>query len=219
MNRSDLAYDRYTTNGNDEWLLRIGPADAPALLVLPPLFEELNRLRATIVGTMRLLAERGWRCLLPDLPGTGESVRALETLTWADWRGAAADCAPSDLRATIAFRGGALLDDAIAVGCAWRLSPVSGASLVRDLDRTALTDDSATGGYSPSEALRAGLKAAQPAVRPRLRTLRLSTDPAAADCRIEAAPLWRRAEPQSSSQLKDILASDIDNWARACAAC
>ena len=57
--------------------MRIGAADAPPILFVPPLFEEMNRTRALIAAIMRALAARGYGCWLPDLPGTGESLRAL----------------------------------------------------------------------------------------------------------------------------------------------
>ncbi len=51
--------------------------DAPAILFVPPLFEEMNRTRALIVAVMRRLAKRGHGCWLLDLGGTGESERDL----------------------------------------------------------------------------------------------------------------------------------------------
>ena len=57
--------------------MRIGRADAPAILFVPPLFEEMNRTRALIAAVMRRLAKRGHGCWLLDLGGTGESERDL----------------------------------------------------------------------------------------------------------------------------------------------
>ena len=84
-----LYYDRYSVNGRDEWLMRIGEAEAPPILFLSPLLEEMNRTRALLAGIMRAVAARGFGCWLPDLPGTGESERALEDCDWTDWRDAA----------------------------------------------------------------------------------------------------------------------------------
>jgi pimeloyl-ACP methyl ester carboxylesterase len=81
-----LRYDRFRVNGHDEWLMRVGPEDGPAVLFVPPLFEEMNRTRALLAAVMRELANKGFCCTLPDLPGTGESERALQTCGWADWR-------------------------------------------------------------------------------------------------------------------------------------
>jgi len=217
VSAGDLFYDRYTTTGTEEWLLRIGPAEGPLLLFLPPLFEELNRTRAMLVRTMRALASRGWTCLLPDLPGTGESLRPLETVDWTAWRAAAADAAPGALAGTVAVRGGCLLDDAAGGPCAWRLSPVDGAVLLRDLARTGLIDDAATGGYAPGADLSEPLSGASPASTARVRTVRLASDPAEAARKLDAPPIWRRAEPQTGSALADVIAGDIDLWVRACA--
>ena len=77
MSAAGLAYETYQSQGGPEWMMRIGAAEAPPILFVAPLFEEMNRTRALIVATMRRLAERGFGCWLPDLPGTGESERAL----------------------------------------------------------------------------------------------------------------------------------------------
>src|SRR5687767_1953312 len=91
-------------------MMRIG--DGPALLFLPPLFEEMNRTRALLAATMRALAARGFGCWLPDLPGTGESERALEAVSWTDWREAAAEAfKAAGAVASVGLRGGTLLDD------------------------------------------------------------------------------------------------------------
>lgn len=200
--------------------MRIGDEAAPALLFLPPLFEELNRTRAFLAATMRRLAGMGFGCWLPDLPGTGESERSLETVSWDEWRAAAAAAAEAvgEMAAVIGIRGGALLDDAAEAPCTWRFAPAPGASFARDLARAGLMTEGGGGGYAPSPALLAGLAAAEPAPAGRLRTARLSTDRAEADLKLEGPPLWRRAEPQTSSELSDAIASDLTQWLRTCAA-
>jgi hypothetical protein len=45
----------YRFDGNDELCLRFGPDDAPRLLILPPLFDEANRVRHLMVEFGRLL--------------------------------------------------------------------------------------------------------------------------------------------------------------------
>jgi len=210
-----LAYVRYRTGGRDEWAMRIG--EGPALLFVPPLFEELNRTRALLAATMRALAAAGFGCWLPDLPGTGESGRALEDVSWQDWREAAAAAFDSARAvASVALRGGALLDD--PAPARWRFAPASGASLARDLARAGLMTEGG-GGYRPSERLLAGMDAAEPAPGTTVRTLRLATDRAEADLKLEGPPLWRRAEPQNSHELAEAMASDISQWARQCGLC
>ncbi len=211
MTGGGLHYCRYRSGGRDEWMMRIG--DGPALLFLPPLFEEMNRTRALIAATMRALAADGFGCWLPDLPGTGESERPLEEVAWPDWRGAAAAAfEASGAVAAVSLRGGVLLDG--AAPARWRFAPATGASLARDLARAGLMTEGG-GGYAPSPALLEPLAEAEPAAGGRLRTVRLATDRAEADLKLEGPPLWRRAEPQNSPELAEAMASDISQWVRA----
>ena len=211
MTSSGLHYSRYRVGDCDEWMMRIG--DGPALLFLPPLFEEMNRTRALLATLMRGLAAEGFACWLPDLPGTGESERALAEISWQDWRdSAAAALQAAGAIATVGLRGGALLD---ASGPArWRFAPASGASLARDLARAGLMTEGG-GGYAPSEALLGALAEAEPVAGDKVRTLRLATDRADADLKLEGPPLWRRAEPQNSYELAEAMTSDISQWMRA----
>jgi pimeloyl-ACP methyl ester carboxylesterase len=218
-----LSYDHYPSDGFNEWLMGIGSANAPPILFLPPLFEELNRTRALIAAVMRLVAAKGHGCWLPDLPGAGESERPLEGVGWETWRSAvkAASAQLSrggTLAAVVAIRGGCLLDDAASAACAWRFAPVSGASLVRDLSRAGLTSGGGTAGYEPSSLLLGPLERAEPQAVGKLRTVRLASDPADADLKIEAPPLWRRSEPETSSELAAAIARDILKWIRQCGA-
>jgi pimeloyl-ACP methyl ester carboxylesterase len=214
-----LRYEALSVNGRDEWLTVVGADEAPALLILPPLFEELNRTRALLLQTMRALAAAGWRCVLPDLPGTGESETALEAVEWRHWRDAAtAAAAAVGAVAALGIRGGALLDD--VVPRRWRLSPPTGAALVRDLERTGLTG-ARGGGYAPAPALVEALRAAAAAAGPaagEVRTARLASDPAPADVRLEGPPLWRRSEPAGAPALAAAIAADVSAWIGRCAA-
>ncbi|MET1112949.1 MAG: hypothetical protein ABWX67_15640 [Allosphingosinicella sp.] len=215
MTGAGLHYSRYRTGDRDEWMMRIG--SGPALLFLPPLFEEMNRTRALLAATMRILAARGYGCWLPDLPGTGESERPLEGVSWQDWREAAAAAfEAAGAVAAVSLRGGALLDE--AAPARWRFAPATGASLARDLARAGLMTEGG-GGYAPSEALIAALSGAAPAEGGKVRTLRLATDRGEADLKLEGPPLWRRAEPQNSHELAEAMAWDISQWVSECGAC
>lgn len=215
MNAGGLHYSTYRTGGRDEWMMRVG--SGPALLFLPPLFEELNRTRALLATVMGTMAREGYGCFLPDLPGTGESERALEEVSWQDWREAAAAAfATAGASASVSLRGGALLDEASPVR--WRFAPATGASLARDLSRAGLMTEGG-GGYAPSAALLEPLGTAEPSTGEKVRTLRLSTDRAEADLKLEGPPLWRRAEPQNSSELGGAMASDLLQWVRSCGVC
>lgn len=226
-----LFYDRYSTGKSEEWLMRIGAADAAPILFVPPLFEEMNRTRALLGSLMRLLAVRGHGCWLPDLPGTGESALALGSCRWEDWREAVSNAAKhvaekSGKAPTIAsFRGGALLDDAAQGSGHWRFAPAEGASLARDLVRASMMKpeemqgpDIQLAGYPLSTILLEELREAGCAPIERLRTARLASDRAEADLKVEGPALWRRSEPSNSPELAGSLASDIHQWCERCAA-
>jgi len=201
--------------------MRIGRPSAPAILIVPPLFEEMNRTRALIAALMRWLAKRGHGCWLIDLAGTGESERDLGGVAWDDWRHdvtrAAAHIAERGRRPLIAsLRGGALVDDEAAARGWWRFAPAEGAALARDLARSGLAGGVEWAGYAPSDALKARLEEAVPAPLLPLRTLRLVTDRGAADAKVEGPALWRRSEPGMSATLAEALAADLHRWSRDC---
>jgi pimeloyl-ACP methyl ester carboxylesterase len=203
--------------------MAIGSPHNPPILFLPPLFEELNRTRALIADVMRRVAARGYGCWLPDLPGTGESERRLETIGWEQWREAAAAAAVQlarggKLAAVASIRGGCLLDDVVPANCGWRFAPVVGASLTRDLIRAGLTSGGGSAGYSPAEMLLRPMERAVTAEIDPLRTIRLESDPAEADLKVRGLPLWRRAEPETSAELAARLADDLLDWVGQCAA-
>ncbi len=218
--------DGYDWAGGREALWRFGPDDGPVVALALPPFEEANRTRTFAVGLLRALAVRGVGSMLPDLPGQGESLRPTETVTLDDWRAAfAAACATAGRPVVVAsIRGGALIDvDAVAAG-RWQLSPQPGARLVRELRRVALAageaDQAGTmltmSGNRIAQALLGDLERAEPSPVHPVRVVRLGTDPAPADLRIDAAPLWRRAEPDDDRILADTLADDLAAWSRAC---
>ena len=217
------AYEPYRASRSNEWLLRIGDPRTPPILFVPPLFEELNRTRALIVAIMRRLAAEGHGCWLPDLSGTGESLLALEDVSWDDWRhdvtAAAAHVAAAAGKTPViaSLRGGTLLDDAADGRCWWRFAPVRGQALARDLDRVALAGGADWAGYPASADLRAALASAMPGPVEALRLVRLSTDTAEADAKVEGPSLWRRSEPGTSAELAAALAADLNAWSRACA--
>ena len=75
-------------NGRRLFALDVAPAQgAPhaAVLYLPPFAEEMNRCRVHAANTARQLAGLGWRCLLLDPFGTGESTGEIHEPTWAMW--------------------------------------------------------------------------------------------------------------------------------------
>jgi hypothetical protein len=218
-----LAFERFKVSNREEWLMRLGRPHAPAILFVPPLFEEMNRTRALIAAVMRRLARRGHGCWLVDLSGTGESERDLAEVIWDDWRhdviAAAAHIAEKARRPLIAsLRGGALVDDGAQSRGWWRFAPLDGAAVARDMVRSRLAGGVEWAGYAPSPAFRDALSAAAPAAVAALRTVRLATDRGAADARLDGPALWRRSEPGSSAELAEAIAADLHRWSRECVA-
>ena len=217
MSQAALAFETLESGGRQEWLMRIGAAEAPAILFVPPLFEEMNRTRALLAALMRRLAAEGFGCWLPDLSGTGESERDLTDVAWGDWRHDVTAAAAHVGKPLIAsLRGGVLLDDAASGLGWWRFAPVDGLKLQRDMVRAGLAGVE-WAGYAPSDALKAGLAGATQAEVAKLRTVRLATDAQPADLKVDGPALWRRSEPGTSDELAAALAADLAEWSRACA--
>lgn len=217
-----------------EHLLRIDPAGTPraTILIVPPLFDEANRLRRTLVLAMRALAADGFAAVLPDLPGQNESLVALDAADLAQWRDALADVAASlDGPVVVAsVRGGALIDDRAKAVAWWRLAPVGGASLLRTMMRARVTADREAGiessldslqeaaktaplllagnALSPAMVAQIGSAEAQP-VKP-LRSIGLGADG------IAGTPLWLRAEPGEDAAMASAIAADISAWSKTC---
>jgi len=223
VSQGGLAYELYRSDGRDEFAMRIGAADAPPILFVPPLFEEMNRTRALVASVMRRLAVRGHGCWLPDLKGTGESTENLSDVQWDDWRHDVMSAAAHVERAAgrapliVSLRGGCLIDDAAAGTGWWRLAPVAGASLSRDMVRAGLAGVE-WAGYAPSAELRGRLEDAAPIDQMPLRVVRLASDAGAADAKLAGPALWRRSEPGNSDELAEAAAADIAAWHDSCAA-
>jgi len=226
----------YRFDGNDELCLRFGPDDAPRLLILPPLFDEANRVRHLMVECARLLGDLGIASLLPDLPGCNESLVALETASISLWQAALITCAEQlgPVTHIASLRGGALIDGALGDLPRWRLAPVKGGQLLRTMLRTRIASDREAGINSSSEALMdtartsgielAGnslspcmvreLDSAAPSQSSAIRLVRFADDPLDADGRITGAPLWLRAEPAHDPAMAAAMAQDIAAWMR-----
>ena len=217
-----------------EHILRIEPTGAPraTVLIVPPLFEEANRTRRTLVLAMRALAARGFAAAMPDLPGQNESLVALESVDLDMWQNALAEVAATiDGPVLVAsVRGGALIDHRVKAAGWWRLAPAGGASLLRTLLRARVSADREAGVTSSLESLsetakreplllagnrlspamiaQLGSAEAQP-VEP-LRNVALGADG------IAGTPLWLRAEPGEDAAMAETIADDIADWGAAC---
>lgn len=227
--------DHYDWAGGREAMLRFGPDTGPVVVAALPLFDEANRTRALVVTILRLLAERGIAGALPDLPGQGESLvptHCTSLLKMQDAFSFACDKFDRDGRNCYALgvRSGVLLDVLAALAGRWHFAPMPGEKLLRELRRTATASDPqrhdldslVLGGDTPIEiagnllapTLLSELPAARPA--PDARIVRLVSDAADADYKVEGSPLWRRAEPDNDPALAALLADDIVAWVHAC---
>ena len=229
--------DHYDWVGGREAMMRFGPATGPVVVAVLPLFEEANRVRTFFVGVLRRLAERSVASVLPDLPGQGESLVATEYAMLAGWRTAlasAAAAAAGDRPVHIlSCRGGALLDHDVKAASRWQLAPAKGEALIRELFHTSaaagapiemdLNNYNDEGGPVTiagnllSRPLLRDLNAADCIREGVVRVVRLETDPAVADRKVEGAPLWRQSEPGDDPALAATLADDVAEWIARCA--
>jgi len=121
-----------------------GPADEYAfvfdhdrdrrVLIVPALFDEANRTRRFLIEAMRRLDALGIDSFLIDLPGCNESLQRFAAQSLGAWRDAV-ERAVRHFRSThvLSVRGGALLVPGDLPG--WRLEPVRGPALLRQLIR------------------------------------------------------------------------------------
>lgn len=221
-----------------EQCLAMGPGDGnpalPTIILIPPLFDEANRMRRTLALTMRALAARGHHVMIPDLPGQNDSLLPTDDAALTLWKEALARIVAAQAGHVIvaSWRGGALIDDG-AVGAAghWRMAPLTGASIVKTMLRVRVASEKEAGRAITGDALRAiaaevgtielagntlsfamlaELEQAQPHPVTPLRTI------APAD--IGGSALWLRAEPGEDAAMADAMADDISAWSVTCAA-
>jgi hypothetical protein len=215
----------YRSYGQGNLCLCLGAENSRNILIISPLFDEMNRMRRVLVSAMRTLAEDGVSSMLIDLPGCNESLAPLETQDLASWRQAVADCA-GQLGAThiASVRGGALVDDGVALPH-WRLAPVKGSSLLKTMIRTRIAGEKEAGKATTEAELMAAAQAAplelggnllDPAMVAQLATAEpvplanLTTRKLGED--ITGSPLWLRAEPQDDAAMSASIAADLDRW-------
>lgn len=130
------------------------------------------------------------------------------------------------------MRGGSLVDHDADVISRWQLAPATGEALIRELFRTAQAAGDPVeidlGAWSDEggPVMIAGNRLSRPLLRDLktadyvrdglVRVVRLDTDPAVADRKVQGAPLWRRSEPGDDPALADVLAEDIADWIARC---
>jgi hypothetical protein len=222
-------YRTYNFAGHDEICLGFGAVLPRQILIIPPLFDEMNRVRRMLAQAMRQLDGHGIGSVLIDLPGCNESMAKLEAQSVDGWRGAVATCA-EQLGAThiASLRGGALIDDGVALPH-WRLAPAKGGSLLKTMIRTRIAGEKEAGravteaelmaaaergplelaGNLLGSAMVAQLAGAEAVALSNLTERKLGED-------IEGSPLWLRAEPQDDAAMSSSIAEDLDRWSAAC---
>jgi hypothetical protein len=226
-----LAYD---IGSQEEHILGFGDQDAVRkILLIPPLFDEMNRVRQMLVNAMRDLEQRGVASFLPDLPGTNESLALMPEQDLDSWR-IAMTMAAEQTGAThiAAIRGGTLIDDAMPDLPHWRLAPVNGTSLIKTMMRARIASDKEAGLTTSTDDLMAEarisrvalsghllnlkmveqLTAAEPADLAGVRTVTLGDGPDM----ITGSALWLRAEPQEDTAMSAAIAADLDRWSASC---
>ena len=186
------------------------------LLVIPPLFEEANKLRRQIVEIMRRLDDAGIDSVLPHLPGCNESLAPFAAQTLAGWR-AAATRASAHFSAThvLALRAGCWLAPESLPG--WLYAPAKPATVLRimlraralaareagreenanDLLAQARTDGIELAGWSLGAALVAELEREEFAPSARHNVIDQAD--------VGGQPLWLRAENAYDAKQADAL--------------
>jgi len=224
----------YTFDGRDELCLKVGGAHQKHILLIPPLFDEMNRMRRMLVDVMRHLDAHQIGSILPDLPGTNESLLPQDKASLGIWTKALTNCASQhDCSDHIAsFRGGSLIDGIIGANQHWRLTPAKGSTLLRTMMRTRIASDKESGvsltmaklaeraqsetillaGNSISPAMFTALQDALPTEPEALRTARLESDSQKADIKLPGSALWLRAEPDADTVLSSAIADDLASW-------
>jgi hypothetical protein len=218
---------------HSEYCLSYGDTSATRkILIVPPLFDEMNRTRCMLVSVMRELAGRGVGSYLPDLPGCNESLADIANQTLGSWQSAVAAAARAFGATHIAsIRGGALIDSGSALPH-WRLVPAKGSSILKTMLRTRIAADKEAGrssdmdillaqaqsapielsGYSLSAAMLFSLEHGEIAAIQDVHEVTLGDG----DGTIKGVPLWLRAEPQSDAAMSLAVAADLDRWSASC---
>ncbi|MEP3227453.1 MAG: hypothetical protein ABJO01_15865 [Parasphingorhabdus sp.] len=230
----ELEHASYQFEGYDELCLKSGQNHAHSILLIPPLFDEMNRMRMMLVDVMRMLDRKAIGCILPDLPGTNESLFPSEKANLTVWKQALSQCCDQHLegRHIVSFRGGCLIDMIIDKPILWRFAPVNGNSLLRTMMRARIASDKEAGQNVTMDQLAneadaamvnlagnllsgqafAELGDAVPADAQSTRLALLQGRSQPADIHLAGSALWLRAEPERDLVLSQAVADDIADW-------
>lgn len=190
------------------------------LLVIPPLFDEHNKLRRQLVEVMHRLDLSGIDSVLPDLPGWNESRAPLKEQTLENWRGGI-KAAVAHFKPTryLAVRAGTLL---VPIGLpGWDYAPVSGKQVLRGMVRARIIASKEAGREETTDELMAmarnvGVELAGWQLGPDLVTQLEAAEPGESPIRsridqgtVGGKPLWLRAEPDEDPEQADAIAAII----------
>ena len=208
-------------NGPAEYAVAFDRGRPARVLIAPALFDEANRMRRLVVETMRRLDTAGIDSIMPDLPGTNESLAPhdQQSLTaWAEALGAVA----RHFAAThvLAIRGGALIAPALP---GWSYAGVNGTSLLRQMMRMRILAAREAGRDETQDQLLAlgrlnGIDLGGYRLAPTMLDSLLTAQPLAglapiAQSEIGGPGLWLRAEPgddpRQSAALADRLTAEL----------
>lgn len=203
---------------SEEYALAFDHGREQRLLIIPALFDEMNRMRRFTVEVMRRLDASGIDCVLPDLPGTNESLAPLETQSLGSWQ-AAMKAAAAHFRTThvLAIRGGAMLVPDSLPG--WLYAPAKGSAILRQILRARTLASKEAGREEKREdlvslALSEGIELAGYRIGPQLFADLEEADAGPGDglsvieqAMLGGPGLWLRAEPGESRELADALAA------------
>ena len=212
-------------DGFAEQLLTTGEG-TPRVLIVPPLFDEMNRMRRTLVLAMHALAVRGIPSTLMDLPGANESLAQPDKQSLESWR-AAGGRGRGGGRPGLHRLCPRRLPDRRRRRCSLPLAgsrPPRGRALLKTLLRTRIAGEREDGrnvsaadlmeqamigpielaGNRLGPAMVAQLGAALPAP-----LLAREVKPGAGENAVAGSALWLRAEPGEDAAMADAIAADI----------
>lgn len=190
------------------------------VLIIPPLFDEHNKMRRQLVEVMRRLSAANHDAVLPDLPGWNESLEPLADQTLDHWRKAISEAARFfNATHVLTVRSGSLLSPPVLRG--WQYAPHSGAKLVRGMIRARLIANREAGREETSDQLHEtgrseGLTLAGWTLGAELFRELECAQPIQSDLQSEISQdmiggtsPWLRAEPDEDSKQADALATLI----------
>jgi hypothetical protein len=223
-----LYHLQYPFAGRSEYALCCGPEAAECrVLIIPPLFDEMNRMRRVLVSAMRALSAFGVASVLPDLPGCNESEAALRDQNLNAWQGAVISAsAHFAITHVFSVRGGCLIDD-IPLLPKLRLAPVKGKSVLNLLIRSRISGDNEGGLKTTSEQLAAEARMGfadlagnhiNASLWHQLGTAIPVQHPFCDECTvtdIDGSAIWLRAEPQDDPAMAAGIARRLENWCKA----